>query len=80
MDKLSLEEFEDLMRGGQSRNSQKAVTYVLIEDEDGEEIFYAEWEFLSEEHDYEVVEIAHKHYIDGDRAVHINHGKTIFDI
>lgn len=49
---MNYQEFLSKMQGGESRqNPSKAVSYVLIE-EQGKEIFYKEWDFISENNDF----------------------------
>ena len=63
MKKLSLEEFFSKISGGESRlKPGVAVSYVLIE-EDGEEIFYSEWDYVSEDDDLEKLEKVYQDYI-----------------
>jgi hypothetical protein len=60
---LSFEEFAGLARGGESRAYPKmAVNYILIE-EDGEQVFYAE--YLDESED-EAVKEAYESYLAGE--------------
>ena len=66
MKKLTLEEFSLCMQGGESRVTPgKSVTYILITDPENnsEEVFYTEWEFISENDDFEQAEAAYKEYL-----------------
>ena len=64
MEKMSFEEFMLQMKGGESRTTPgMTVSYVLIEDDDGEEEFYAEWKFINEDHDFNVLETVYKEYL-----------------
>ncbi len=66
---LSLDQFRQLLRGGRGRfKPEKAVSFVLIENEDEEE-FYAEWEYVDEEEDEVMVEAAFHEYKIGESTV-----------
>ena len=70
--KSTLEEFRDACMGGPSRTRAKdACTWLIVENEDGEELFYAEWTFLDcakgEEIDDIETKRAYKAYIEGEK-------------
>lgn len=52
MEKLNFMEFTELVQNGESRAIPcSTVGYVLIEDDEGLEIFYAEWSYTGIETD-----------------------------
>lgn len=66
MTELTFEEFCNLSRRGESRNIPgRAVSYVLVENEDGEEVFYAEEKFEDEDREEEFLQEAYQDYLVG---------------
>ena len=62
MTNLSFEEFRNLMKNGESREKPGlASTYVLVEDQ-GKEIYYEEWDYISEEDDEMMVKCYYEDY------------------
>ena len=81
MKKLSLEDFTSFMVGGESRNKPgKAVTYILINDpeEEENELFYTEWDFVSEDDDFEKAITAYAEYLQAEQGIIEWEGKTLF--
>ena len=67
MGKLSFDEFAGMMIGGPSRRIIDGVcpgcTYILVKDEYGDEVFYAEW---VDGDDEEMAAEAYVAYMDGE--------------
>ena len=77
---LTLEQFRENMSGGESRQQPgQAVTYILIEDPDGNEIFYTEWPFESEQGDEETAKeryAIYKHEQESGKKVFFTRAET----
>ena len=81
MKRLSLEDFTSFASGGESRQRPgTAVTYVLINDPEDEEneLFYTEWDFVSEDDDFEKAITAYAEYLQADQGIIEWEGKTLF--
>jgi hypothetical protein len=67
MKKLTFDEFADLMVGGPSRRivdgTIPGCTYILVTNEYGDEVFYAEW---VDGDDGEMAKEAYEAYLDGE--------------
>ena len=62
---ITFDKFHSLMHGGESRLTPgKVVTYVLVEDSDGEEVYYTEWDFVNEDNDLDMIKEAYQEYLD----------------
>ena len=68
MKKLAFDEFADLMVGGPSRRivdgTIPGCTYILVTNEHGDEVFYAEW---VDGDDDEMAKEAYEAYLDGEK-------------